>query len=467
MITELGPHPIERLLMPLKPLGLSDPDWDLDRGPGESEPDFPARGVRCLSAPGPAQWLTAPGWRLYAAAAMHSAEAGAEPIERFTWSGGGVAYAAHSEHGDVRVPFSIAEAYHNYVYERWTAGSGTRGLPAPMLNLFYRVKRLIPRRSQLAARRALMRWQGLPEFPAWPYDESVAALLRFTIRCALRARGGRELAFRWFWPGGARAAAILSHDVESAAGLRNAVEIADLEEARGVRSSFNVVGSWYPIDWGIIEELRDRGFELGLHGLYHDRSLFSSRAEFERQLPMLRVSAGRLGAEGFRSPATHRVHDWIAELPFAYDCTVPLSDPYEPQPGGCCSPWPFFMGGVVELPYTLPQDHTLFTLLRHRTIDLWKEQVERLETASGLIQCLSHPDPGYLGEAANRRRYVEWLDFLATRGSLWLALPREVARWWIARGSDTTPPAAADLGRARLDEHGEVQLLGPRDGTQR
>jgi Polysaccharide deacetylase len=206
------------------------------------------------------------------------------------------------------------------------------------------------------------------------------------------------------------------------------VHIADLEQERGLRSSFNIVGRWYDIDWGIVEELRTRGFEIGLHGIFHDRSLFSSRAEFERQQPFLREAPRRLGANGFRSPAPHRVHEWIAELPVAYDCTVPLSDPYEPQPGGSCSQWPFSLGSVVELPYTLPQDHTLFTLLGHRTIDLWRGQVEQLERSHGLVQCVTHSDPGYLGERMNQTLYAEFLDFLAERDSLWHALPREVGR---------------------------------------
>ena len=114
------------------------------------------------------------------------------------------------------------------------------------------------------------------------------------------------------------------------------MRIADLEQERGLRSSFNIVADEYPIDWGIVEELRGRGFELGVHGVFHDRSMFSSRAEFERQQPDLRAMAERLGADGFRSPATHRVIAWLADLPVSYDCTVPNSDPYEPQPGGCC-----------------------------------------------------------------------------------------------------------------------------------
>ena len=83
------------------------------------------------------------------------------------------------------------------------------------------------------------------------------------------------------------AALILTHDVETGDGLRRALELADLEQERGFRSSFNVVAGDYPIDDGILRELTDRGFEIGLHGLHHDRSLFSSRAEFERQLPAL------------------------------------------------------------------------------------------------------------------------------------------------------------------------------------
>ena len=46
---------------------------------------------------------------------------------------------------------------------------------------------------------------------------------------------------------------ILTHDVETAEGLRLAVEIADLKE-RGLRSSFNV-GGWYDVDPGVVGEL--------------------------------------------------------------------------------------------------------------------------------------------------------------------------------------------------------------------
>lgn len=436
--------------MPAQPLGLDDPPYRAELG-----------AVKCRGGAKAARWLTADGWRIFARALDLPNESCVEPLVPFMLAPGGqCCLACRTTDGTVHVPFSLAEAFENYIYERWTAGRGRRALPSKALSFYYSIKRAIPRKTQLQLRRILIRWQALPEFPAWPYDDSVAALLRFALRCTLIARAETELLFRWFWPNRARAAFVLTHDVESAAGLRNCIRIADLEEERGHRSSFNIVARSYPIDWGIVRELDGRGFELGVHGISHDRSLFASRAEFERQLPLLAQAATRLSAVGFRSPATHRVIDWLSELPFRYDCTVPLSDPYEPQPGGCCSPWPFFLGDVVELPYTLPQDHTVFTLLRERTVSKWASQVEALENSFGLIQCVSHPDPGYLADPEHLQLYAEFLDLVAERPGLWKALPRDVAHWWRERSDTTTVPSPDAFGRAVLDgDH--VQFLPP------
>jgi hypothetical protein len=449
-----GPrHPLERLLAPVQPIAVSDPSWAAAR-------DTPTGAlVHCRVGSGRPTWVRTGDWRLYARldSASDGADAG-EAIASFVAEGGNTALGYRARDGGVVVPFGFAEAYAGYAAELWAEGAAPFGLSPQLLNAFYRLKRAIPRRAQLAARRLLIRRQGEPDFPRWPFDDSVAALLRFYVRCALVAERKQALRFRWFWPQGARAAVILTHDVESDAGLRNAVRIADLEQARGLRSSFNIVASEYPIDWGIVEELRDRGFELGVHGVFHDRSLFSSQQEFDRQRPALRDMAERIGADGFRSPATHRVNPWLGELPVAYDCTVPMSDPYEPQPGGCCSPWPFFIGPVVELPYTIPQDHTTFTLLRQTTVDLWLRQLELIVDSAGLAQCVSHPDPGYLGDRDKESLYVEFLDAVAEREDVWRALPREVAAWWRERDAAHGEPALEETGIASIDDSGEVFL---------
>ena len=442
MLSAARGHPLDRLLCPLDPAPLADL--------GEPAGD----GVVCQSGEGDARWISSDRWRLFARPATGERAKG-EVVRRFEVEGRPL--EAVLDGGRVTIPFSLAEAYESYVTEAWAAAGGGRRLPPAALNLFYLVRRAIPRRAQLAARRALIRWQGPPEFPSWPFDDSVGELLRFRVRCALLASGREALRFRWFWPRPYRGALLLTHDVEGEAGLREALALADLEEERGLRSSFNVVADWYPIDDGILRELRGRGFEVGVHGIHHDRSMFASRESFEAQRPLVAQAAERFEADGFRSPATHRVHAWLAELPVRYDCTVPLSDPYEPQPGGCCSVWPFFLGGVVELPWTLTQDHTLFTLLRERSPRMWLRQADELERAGGVVQALTHPDPGYLADPDKRAAYAEFLDAMADRPGLWKALPREVAEWWRRRDAGDTGDEGAE-GVARLGEGAAIEL---------
>lgn len=331
-------------------------------------------------------------------------------------------------------------------FERWTDSAKTGGLPPLALELFYRAKRLIPRRLQLALRRVLIRRQGLPRFPRWPFESAGHDLLRLAILDVLLERDVDAVRFPWFWPGGARAAVALTHDVESEQGVVDSLAVAAWEEEWGFRSSFNVVGEWYPIDMSCISELRERGHEIGSHAIRHDRSLFSSREEFLRQLPLLEESAERLGAVGFRSPATHRVVDWLPELPFAYDCTMPHSDPYEPIPGGTATVWPFFHGDIVELPYTAPQDHTLFNLLGHRDGGLWKQQLTQILGCAGLLQLITHPDPDYLGRPRTGHAYRDLLETIARRDDVWVALPRDVAGWWRDRAQGKGP---GDDGIAR------------------
>jgi len=416
--------------------------------------------VVCLAGDGRPVWLHQGSWRLYAPVAEDVPKG--EPVGRFVREDGTAVHAvADLTTGDVVVPFSLEEAYLAYVSETWRDGASRRGLSARQLAVFYRARSLVPRRLQLAARRRLIRRQGVPDFPRWPRDTSVSSLLRFYAACLLRASGRDQGEFIWFWPEGKHAAVVLTHDVEKEGGIRLSLELADLEEACGFRSSFNF-GAWYDVDPGILRELRGRGFEVGMHGLTHDRMLFSSREAFEERLPGLAELAKRLGAVGFRSPATHRVFDWLAELPVEYDCTIPNSDPYEPLPGGCCSLWPFFIGSIVELPYTLPQDHTLLTLLGHRSPNLWLEQVAGIEREHGLVQCVSHPDRGYLGDPDKRAVYAEFLRGLGERENLWRALPRDAASWWRRRRDVDPTSAEVTLGTARIaDATGLAELHPP------
>ncbi len=332
-----------------------------------------------------------------------------------------------------------ARWYEILAFERWKSETETRGLPPTVLELFYRAKRWIPRQVQLTLRRKLIKRQGPPLFPAWPFEIAGYDLLRLAILDALLNQNVDAIRFPWFWPEGARAAIALTHDVESEQGIADALTVAGWEERHGFRSSFNIVSDWYPIDMSCVSALSERGHEIGSHAIHHDRSLFSSRQEFVGQLPLLRESAKRLGAVGFRSPATHRVVDWLSELPFSYDCTMPHSDPYEPIPGGTATIWPFFHDEVVELPYTAPQDHTLFNLLGHQDSTLWQRQLAEIVRCAGLFQLITHPDTDYLGRPVIAHAYREVLEEISRRDDVWVALPRDIAEWWRRRAEDLTP----------------------------
>src|SRR5512132_4446881 len=121
----------------------------------------------------------------------------------------------------------------------------------------------------------------------------------------------------------------------------------------------------------------------------------------------MREYAKRWRAVGFRSPATHRVWEWMPLLGFDYDSSYPDTDPYEPQPGGCCSWLPYFNDGLVELPITLPQDYTLFNILRHESAQLWLEKTEFLRERGGMVLLITHPD--YMLERRLRDAYRELL----------------------------------------------------------
>src|SRR5262249_34450976 len=134
------------------------------------------------------------------------------------------------------------------------------------------------------------------------------------------------------------------------------------------------------------------------------------------------------------SPATHRNADWMPELGCLYDTSYPDTDPFEPQPGGCCSILPFFLGNLVELPITLVQDHTLWEILRQDSIDAWRRKGDWLIAERGLINVIVHPD--YIDSHERLALYDEFLRYVRARVDAehgWHARPRDVASWWKAR----------------------------------
>jgi hypothetical protein len=323
---------------------------------------------------------------------------------------------------------------------------------AAALRGYYLARPALPRSVQLALRRRFTRLQAASPFPRWPIEDSLHDFYDWLF-ALIAGLANEPVPFLSLWPGGRSWALVLTHDVETAAGLRDMNLLRAPERDRGYRSSWNFVGARYQVDDESVRLLQDDGCEIGVHGLRHDGRDLAGRFMDER-LPAMWEHASRWNAVGFRSPATHRSWELMHRLGFDYDSSYTDTDPYEPQPGGCCSFLPYFNHGTVELPITLPQDHTLFTILQHADAGLWLRKAGHIRDRGGMVLVLTHPDYAHDQRLADGYRAL--LGTFADDGTAWRALPREVAAWWRGRAASTI-----------RSQGGGWTIDGPASGTGR
>jgi hypothetical protein len=340
--------------------------------------------------------------------------------------------------GNVFLPFDPDEAIANLWSERYrvasaesrTVANRARGVS---LRGYYALRPLLPRGVQIAMRRSFSRVQMRTRFPRWPLEPALDELYR-RLLALLAEIASEPVPSIAAWPDGRSWALVLTHDVETKTGYDAISLLRTVEERRGYRSSWNLVPRRYEVADAVVDDLRDGGFEVGVHGLYHDGRDLESRERLEERLPEIRAWAERWHAVGFRSPATLRNWELMPLLGFDYDSSYPDTDPFEPQGGGCCSLLPFQHDGLVELPITLPQDHTLFVILR-RDETLWTEKAEAVRDRGGMALLITHPD--YMLEQPLLQAYERFLERYESDDTCWRALPRDVSAWWRRRADSS------------------------------
>ena len=257
------------------------------------------------------------------------------------------------------------------------------------------------------------------------------------------------------WPENKRFAFVLTHDVEGKNGLSKCHVLSELEAELGFCSSFNLIPEGpYDVSETLRRDLQKRGFEIGVHDLKHDGKLYHSKKSFIQHAERINQYLKMWNVTGFRSGFMLRQLDWLHELKIQYDSSTFDTDPFEPQPDGAHTIFPFWVEspeterrlrsglnpnqrGYVELPYTLPQDSTLFIILRESTTEIWKKKLDWIVEKGGMALLDTHPDyMSFKNIPRNRieypaQFYQEFLDYVKTRyhGEYWHALPQQVASW--------------------------------------
>lgn len=298
----------------------------------------------------------------------------------------------------------------------------------PILKAYYQIKPLVPRRLQIMARRALARLILRRGAGTWPIDEKSATP-------PPNWKG---------WPGGKQFAFVITHDVDTGEGQDNCRRLAELEKDLGFTGSYNFVPERYRVCKELRKHLTKSGFEVGVHGLNHDGKYYNSYKIFSERSVKINRYLREWDSVGFRSPSMQHNLAWLHDLDITYDSSTFDTDPFEPQPDGVGTIFPFWVqsgngeGGYVEIPYTMPQDFTLFIILQQGSIDIWKRKLDWIVSKGGMALMLIHPD--YMCFKGSHLRYegypVEYyqtfLSYVKSKyeGLYYHVLPREMALFW-------------------------------------
>jgi len=293
---------------------------------------------------------------------------------------------------------------------------------------YYLLKPIIPVRLQIWLRKYFVKRKLRQCSDIWPIDEK-----------ACKQPEGWE-----GWPENKKFALVLTHDVETFKGHEKCRNLMELEKELNFRSSFNFVPERYNVSSELRESLTSNGFEVGVHGLKHDGKLYNSRKIFKQRARRINRYLEEWGAVGFRSPAMHHNLEWIHDLNIEYDSSTFDTDPFEPQPDGAQTIFPFSVNHVphkkpfIELPYTLPQDSTLFLFMGEKNIDIWAQKLDWLAKHGGIALVITHPD--YMNFGGDNTCLMEYPvqiydDFLRYvkaeyEGQYWHVLPKEITRFW-------------------------------------
>jgi len=188
----------------------------------------------------------------------------------------------------------------------------------------------------------------------------------------------------------------LTHDIDTEVCAEFWPVIADIEQSYNMRSTFNVLTNGpYKLEKRWLDDLENRGFEIGLHGDTHDMSFgYRNPQDIEVRLRRCLDQLDR-PILGYRAPAfaiSEQLLNILDKLGFRYDSSIKSNVFYS---GGVdiCIPYIYPGTRIWELPLTI-QDDGLFhdqALSDSQAEDVVEDIVNVLKPYNGVMIFNTHP----------------------------------------------------------------------------
>jgi peptidoglycan/xylan/chitin deacetylase (PgdA/CDA1 family) len=245
-----------------------------------------------------------------------------------------------------------------------------------------------------------------------------------------------------FWKSGKSYALAVTHDVETQTGLEmGAPRLIAVERNLGIRSTWNVPSSRYPLPPGSLDRLTEAG-EVGAHDTVHDgRLIFLNSDEKVERLKVCKQRLEKLtGREvrGFRSPLLQHNADLAsatAKAGYAHDSSCPsweILSPTSLSAHGVGTVFPFETSDTLEIPVSLPQDHQLIRVAGLKppaAVDLLLRLSKWIRGFGGPCILLVHPDYE-LATGENVEEYQRLLENFASDPQCDIMTLSQIADWW-------------------------------------
>jgi peptidoglycan/xylan/chitin deacetylase (PgdA/CDA1 family) len=262
---------------------------------------------------------------------------------------------------------------------------------------------------------------------------------------------------------------------------RRLAAIVETMEPYGWRATLPVTGAAVERHPTVIARYAALGIEFAVHGYYHVDHTGLSEAEqrdhFVRARQLLEANGAPVA--GFRAPYLRwdrATLDAVRESGFVYDSSQAMYWPVDPRletapyrralafygavPATDHPVLPRLIGGVVQIPYCLPDDEAVVDRLRLSTPEaigeVWLAILRATHERGELFTLGLHPERV---EACGPAVVAVLEAARAVQPAMWVARLEEIARWWRARTATTVAVAAGGSG----DLH--VSIRGPRGLT--